>query len=76
MLNDFLQVRPLFYNVGMLREILKNYPDNTSLYIMERPGMVHILEEEQRIELEPLDMGEAYWNSSRPATGDQEYMDY
>ena len=52
---DFGQEIPMFYTVGMLREILKNYSDDTSLYVGQSPGVVFFDEEQRWIELQSID---------------------
>lgn len=48
---DFVQEIPMFHTVGMLREILKNYPDDTPLLVYQAPGLVFFEEEGQYIDL-------------------------
>ena len=54
---DFGQEIPTFYAVGMLREVLKNYSDDTPLYVEQSPGLVFFDEEQRWIELQSLDSG-------------------
>ena len=63
----------MFYTVGMLREILKNYPADTTLYVEQTPGLVFFDEEQQWIDLQRLDWDDP--TESYP-TGDVEYMDF
>lgn len=45
----------MFYTVGMLREILKNYPDDTCMYVGQTPGLVFFDEEHRWIDLQGSD---------------------
>ena len=77
-MNDFYfdQEIPFFYTVGMLREILKNYSDDTTLYVGECPGVVFFDEEQRWIDLERIDSD---WNDQPEfdcATGDVDYLDF
>ena len=45
----------MFYNVGMLSKILKNYSDDTPLYVVQSSGMVFFAEEWCWIELQSID---------------------
>ena len=73
---DFGQESPMFYTVGMLREILKNYPDDTSIYVGEAPGLVLFDEEQRWIDLRNIGSD---WNEVAGfdfRTGEMEYMDF
>ena len=73
-ISNLWQEIPMFYTVGMLREILKNYPDDTGLYVGQTPGLVFFDEEHRWIDLQG-----SYWDDSpeftQPAVG-VEYMDF
>ena len=75
-----LQVYPRFYTVGMLRELLKHYPDNTPLTINNMPGLLIEDEEFQEIELGCVggfdDGSEVIWDIEDPAMVAPEYMDF
>ena len=64
----------MFYTVGMLREILKNYPDDTGLYVDQTPGLIFFDDEHRWIDLQGSD-----WDDSpefTQPTGDVDYMDF
>ena len=73
---DFGVETPMFYTVGMLREILKNYSDDTPLYVGEAPGLVLFDEEQRWIDLRNTgsDWGEIA-GYDHP-TGDVDYLDF
>ena len=50
----FDQEIPMFHTVGMLREILKNYSDDTPLLVYRAPGLVFFDEEGQYIDLQNM----------------------
>lgn len=74
----FDEIIPFFTNVGMLRELLKNYTDNTPITVCGTPGLFYLNGEQQYIMLETMDCGgyEALTNIDSPATDRQEYMDF
>ena len=59
-----------FWTVGILKQLLDNYPDDTSISVCGTPGLFIPDGEEQHILLETMDSGEY------PATDGQEYMDF
>lgn len=69
---------PSFTTVGILRELLKNYPDDTPITVCGTPGLFYPNEEQRYIMLETLDCSgyEALANIEQPATMGQEYMDF
>ena len=75
-----LQVNPIFYTVGMLRELLKNYPDNTPLTVNDMPGAFIVDEEYQGLNLDCAggydDGSEVIWDIEDPAMVAPEYMDF
>ena len=73
-----LQVYPSFYTVGMLRELLKNYPDRTPITVCGTPGLFYPDDNQQHILLETMDCGEYDVVSDlySSATVGQEYMDF
>ena len=75
-----LEVLPRFNTVGMLRELLKNYPENTPLTINNMPGLFIEDETFQGIELSCVggfdDGSEMVWDIENPAMVAQEYMDF
>ena len=75
---EFEGVIPSFTTVGMLRELLKNYPDDTPIYVCGTPGLFYPNAEQQYIMLETMDCSgyEALANIEPPATMSQEYMDF
>ena len=77
-MNDFYfdQEIPMFYTVGMLRGILKNYPDDTSLYVGEAPGLVVFDEEQRWIALQSIDCDWGDITEFDYHTGEVDYMDF
>ena len=73
---DFGQDIPMFYTVGMLREILKNYSDDTSLYIGQSPGLVFFDDEQRWIELQSIDCDWGDITEFDYHAGEVDYMDY
>ena len=73
---DFGQDIPMFYTVGMLREILKNYSDDTSLYIGQSPGLVFFDDEQRWIELQSIDCDWGDITELDYHAGEVDYMDY
>ena len=75
---EFGAERATFFSVGMLREILKKYPDDTPIMMNGLPG--EVIEDEHRhiLSLEALDFDyddDAMW-MQEPATMGQEYIDF
>ncbi len=69
----------MFYTVGMLREILKDYPDDTTLYVNEAPGLVYFDEKQRWIDLQniyPDDDDYPVSDIESPAMVGAEYMDF
>lgn len=73
---DFGQEIPMFYTVGMLREILKDYSDDTPLYVGETPGVVFLDEEQRWINLERMDSDWDNYPEFDCATVDVDYLDF
>ena len=73
---DFGQEIPMFYTVGMLREILKNYSDDTTLYVGQSPGLVFFDEEQRWIELQSIDSDWGEITEFDYNAGDVDYMDF
>ncbi len=75
---EFSENIPTFVTVGMLRDLLKNYPDNTSISVCGTPGLFYPNPEQRHIFLETMDCSgyEALANIEPPATGAVEYMDF
>lgn len=75
-----LQVYPRFYTVGMLRELLKNYPDDTPLLVNYMPGILIEDDEDQSLNLDCSggydDGSEIIWDIEDPAMVAPEYMDF
>lgn len=69
---------PTFHTIGMLRDILKNYPNNVSLTVSGIPGIVSFDERRRTIDIRPFDPAESdtLWNFQYPATEQVEYMDF
>ena len=69
---------PCFATVGMLRELLKNHPDDTPIYVCGTPGLFYPNAEQQYILLETMDCSgyETLENIDFPAAMSQEYMDF
>lgn len=79
MYDTALQEIPMFHTVGMLRELLKNYPDNTTVLVDSVPGLFFPDEEGRYINLSNLDSGNdncTVWDIESPAIVSQEYMDF
>ena len=66
----------MFYNVGMLREILKNYPDDISLYVGEAPGLVLFDEEQRWINLRNTSSDWDDYPEFENTTRDVDYLDF
>ena len=69
----------MFYTVGMLRELLKNYPDDTTVMVEDTPGLFLLDEERQHINLCSLDYGHDDYPAldiESPAMVGADYMDF
>lgn len=75
---EFGKPIPSFTTVGILRELLRNYPDDTPITVCGTPGLFYPNDEQQYIMLETMDCSgyEALANIKPPATLEQEYMDF
>lgn len=75
---EFGVERAVFFSVGMLRENLKKYPDNTPITINGVPG--EVIEDERKYSLSLValecDDDESTMYAQETATMDQEYMDF
>lgn len=69
---------PTFHTTGMLRDILKQYPNNIPLTVDGVPGIVSFDERRRAIDINPFDSTEsnALWDFQYPATEQVEYMDF
>lgn len=72
----FDQEIPMFHTVGMLREILKNYSDDTPILVYQAPGLVFFEEEGQYIDLRNVFPEEDIFPEFTHRTGDVDYMDF
>ena len=79
-MNDFNfdEQIPFFMTVGVLRELLKNYPDGTPITVCGTPGLFYPNDEQQSILLETMDCSgyEALSDVHSATTVGQEYMDF
>ena len=66
----------MFYTVGMLREILKNYSDDTTLYVGQSPGLVFFDEEQSWIELQSIDSDWGEITEFDYRAGEVDYMGF
>jgi hypothetical protein len=66
----------MFHTVGMLREILKNYSEDTPLLVYQAPGLVFFDEEGQCIDLRNIFPEEDIFPEFTHRTGDVDYMDF
>ena len=74
---EFGKALTVFYNVGQLMELMKNYPESTPVTICGVPGLFYEDEDTQSLLLETADSGGYEIISERmEATGDLEYMDF
>lgn len=76
---DFGVQVAVFYTVGMLREILKKYPDDTPISINGVPGEVIEEDDNHSISLEALacdNDDEGLWDIESPAMVGADYMDF
>ena len=71
----FDQEIPMFHTVGMLREILKNYSDDTPILVYQAPGLV-FFEEGQYIDLRNIFPEEDIFPEFTHRTGEVDYMDF
>lgn len=62
---DFYYEQPTFHTIGMLREILKNYPNSTVLKVSGTIGTVFFNERQNTIDLIPFapSKSDTIWNS-------------
>ena len=72
----FDQEIPMFHTVGMLREILKNYSEDTPLLVYQSPGLVFFDEEGQYIDLRNVFPEEDIFPKFTHSAGDVDYMDF
>ena len=72
----FDQEIPMFHTVGMLREILKNYSDDTPLYVEQNPGLVFFDEEQRWIELQSINSGWGEVTEFDYHAGEVDYLDF
>lgn len=75
---EFDNVIPHFMTVGALRELLKNYLNETPISVCGTPGLFYLNNEQQYIMLESLDSGEYedMPETALPSTVWQEYIDF
>lgn len=66
----------MFHTVGMLREILKNYPNDTPLLVYHAPGLVFFDEEGQYIDFRNIFPEEDIFPEFIHATRDVDYIDF
>lgn len=79
MIEEIMQVIPHFYTVGMLREILKNYSNDTVILVDDIPGLLLVDEERKYLNLVSLANDEdddVICDIENPASVGQEYMDF
>ena len=79
MMNDFEfeETIPFFTTVGTLRELLKNYSDDTPITVCGTPGLFYADEEQKCILLETMDSGGyEVIGELIDAAGGPEYMDF
>lgn len=78
-MDDYEFGKPIlsFMTVGVLRELLKDYSDNTPIYVCGAPGVFFPNNEQQYILLDTMDSGgyEVIGEIMDTASG-QEYMDF
>ncbi len=67
---DFGESLMCFHSVGMLRDLLKNYSDDTTLYVCGTPGLF-VPTEEAYISLEPLENQYDWYEE-----GYQDYLEF
>lgn len=75
---EFGAANPIFFTVGMLREVLDKYPDETPVTVCNMTGELSEDPDMRCVDLEPFVCDyddEAIW-MQEPATMDQEYMDF
>ena len=69
----------MFYTIGMLRELIKIYPDNTPILVEGTPGLFLLDEDGRYINLCSLDGGADTYPESdieSPAMVRVDYMDF
>ena len=78
-MDDFEFGKPIlfFMTVGVLRELLKDYSDNTSISVCGAPGVFFPDNEQRYILLDTMDSGGyEVIGEMMDAAGGQEYMDF
>ena len=78
-MDDFEFGKPIlsFMTVGVLRELLEDYPDNTPITVCGVPGVFSPDNEQQGILLDTMDSGGYEVIAERmDITGGEEYMDF
>lgn len=79
-MDDFEFGKPTlsFVTVGGLRELLKNYPDDTPITVCGTPGVFYPDNKQQYILLETMDWDgyDVQSDIEPPASVSQEYMDF
>lgn len=79
-MDDFEFGKPTlsFVTVGGLRELLKNYPDDTPITVCGTPGLFYPDNKQQDILLETMDWDgyDVQSDIEPPASVGQEYMDF
>lgn len=73
---EFGEEHAVFFTVGMLRELMKNYPDHTPLAVCGTPGSFRPNEDGYGILLETLDCCDPLELMAENATSRQEYLDF
>ena len=73
---EFREEYAVFFTVGMLRELMKNYPDHTPLTVCGTPGSFRPDEDGYGILLETLDCCDPLELMAEAATSRQEHMDF
>jgi len=79
MMNDFEfeETIPFFTTAGTLRELLKNYSDDTPITVCGTPGLFYADDEQKCILLETMDSGgHEVIDELIDAAGGPEYMDF
>ena len=74
---EFGAERAVFFSVGMLRDILQKYPDNTPITMTGVPG--EVIEDERKYSLSLVALecdDECTISAQDAATMGQEYMDF
>lgn len=73
---EFGEEHAVFFTVGMLRELMKNYPDRTPLTVCGTPGSFRPDEDGYGILLETLDCCDPLELIAEDTTDRQEYIDF